>query len=185
MAFISKQVKAVAAGSVVAPALFSYNTTDTLAAVTTAGYLSDAALFLQVNDIILAMTGAEGAKVLTKLIVTARVIKDDGTAHTLTVITHTSFVGDTRATDTAGFLKGNLSRGIDGANGLYSYYTYRNNTDVKAVIAAADYFIEAGTYLEVGDIIEAVGNDGTLYLRVLTAGPAGVTTGSILLTIPI
>lgn len=180
MAFTDKSMKAVIAGSVVAPSLFSFNTLDTQAVVEGAGYFSEAAPFLQQNDIILCLMGAEGAKVLVKYIVSARVIHDDGTPHLLNVQAAPLWTGDTRDTDGIGFKSTNLSRGIGGADGLYNHYTFRNNSNTKAEIVAADYFLDARDVLEVGDIIEVASIEGASYLRVTAAGTT-VTTEAIVL----
>ncbi len=174
MAFNEKQVKAKGGGSGKCPSIFTYNTTETQGEIEAVNYFGEGATFLTLGDIIYVSFDTS-----TFPYVVSHVAVNDGGAHDVNIQHYDAFVGDTRATDTAGCRVDGISQIIQGADGLFTTFAYRNNTDVKAVISADDYFIEAGLFLEVDDILYCVANDGLIILRVLTAGTAGVTTEEI------
>jgi len=170
MAFITKQIKASGGGNGKAPTIFTYTTDDTLALVGGANYFRDGAGFLTIGDIIYV-----SYDVGTVVYVVSHVALFDGGLHEVNVQTQTAFVGDARGTDIAGAgATTTMSLAILGANGLFNFYTYRNNSNTKAEMLASGYFWGEG-HIRVGDIISCVASDGFQNLRVLTAGDS-ITT---------
>ncbi len=175
MAYESNRLKHGSAGHGEAPAVFTYRTDDSIADVTTENYFKDAVAIFQPNDFIYANvnTNADMA-----FLICVQSTKADGGNQVVDFSTTGTFVGDVRATDEAGYQSNNFGGNI-GAGGPMAFYTYRNNTDDTATITGADYFLEAGLFLRVGDIIHCVSNDGAFLARVLTTGTGGVTTEEI------
>ncbi len=174
MAFISSAIKAKCAGSGKSPSIFTYGTDDTKAVVQGANYFKEGAGFLSLGDIIFISYDVS----TEPYVVSAVNIVSDGD-NVVNVQAYHSFVGDTRDTDGAGCRVDGLSQAFQGGEGLFGVYTYRNNTDTVAVQGVADYFIEAGLFLNVGDIIMGVAIDGAYMARVLTSGVNGVTLEEI------
>ena len=175
MAYYTKALKAMAAGSAKAPGVFTYHTDDSIAEITTEGYF-DKANFVMPNDIIYA-TPLNGG-ILSKIIC----VKSDqsepiGSQTNFSVFA--SFAGDVRATDEAGYQSDNFGVGLGSAQGVFMQHTYRNNTDTQALIATADYFVEAGKFLSVGDVIECVSVDKAFMLMVTAADATTVVTREI------
>lgn len=189
MAYIPNRLKAVSAGSGRAPAVYTYRTDDSIAAVTTLGYFAEAVSIFEVGDIV--WLNPDNGTGLTKIIC-VKSLPVDGGAHEVDFSTFLSFAGDIRATDATGYRPENFSGNIGAGSGCFNYFTYRNNTDAKAVILAANYFDRedpaaptavdgsAGLFLEIGDIIEVIANDGTFMARVLTVGAGSTTTEEII-----
>jgi len=170
MAFIIEAMKACGAGSGKAPTIFTYNTDDTLATVETADYFREGASFLTVGDIIYVSYDAS-----TVPFIVSHVAVVEGGEHEVNVQESSAFVGDARATDIAGAgATTTMSLAILGANGLFNFYTYRNNSNTKAEMLASGYFWGKG-HIRVGDIISCVASDGFQNLRVLTVGDS-ITT---------
>lgn len=168
-------MKAKAAGSGRSPSIFTYATNDTQTEVQSQYYFGEAATFLSLGDFIYVSYDTS-----TDLYVVSNSSLKDGGVHQVDVQAVALFTGDTGATDAAGVTSERVSLAIQGADGLFDLFTYRNNTDTKALILAADYFIVDGTYLEQDDIIYVVANDGAFMIRVLTATPTGVTVEEII-----
>jgi len=175
MAYNNKFMKAKAAGSGTTPSIFTYATTDTLTEIQSQNYFEEAAAFLSLGDFIYISYDAS-----TSLYVVSNKQLISGGTNTLNIQTLALFVGDTRATDTAGQTVKGLSLCIQGAAGLFTTYSYRNNTDVQTTILTAGYFSELGEVLDVGDIIYVVANDGGMLVTVLTTGTA-VTVEEVVL----
>jgi len=178
MGYNNEALKALTSGSGKAPAIFTYTTPNTIAEITTLGYFDDngGSGIFEPNDIIYAVPLDGGA--FAKIICVQN-DKSAGLGEKLNFSTTTSFAGDTRATDEAGYQSDNFGVGIGSGQGVFMQHTYRNNTDTKALILGDDYFIEAGLFLEIGDIIEIVAKDGHTMATVLTTGTAGVTLREI------
>ncbi len=176
MAYINEDLKALGGGSGKAPALFMYESVDAIAEVSGADYFKDGIGAFEAEDIMITNTLTGGANTIFILICSTYDRQPDGNDSTITFTSQATFAGDVRATDLVGYQSDNMSRVIDGANGLFSSYTYRNNTDLIATILADDYFLEAGLFLEVGDMIYVIANDDFALLRVATATVATVTT---------
>lgn len=158
-------MKAKSGGSGKAPSIFTYATTDTLAEIQSDNYFKKAASFLSKGDFIYISYDAS-----TALYVVSNSQLIAGGINRVNVQALSLFVGDDRATDIAGQTVKGLSLCIQGAAGLFTTYSYRNNTDVQATILAAEYFSELGDVLDVGDIIYVVANDGGMLVTVLTTG---------------
>jgi len=173
MGYNNVALKPMSAGSGRAPGIFTYHTPDTIANITTEGYFPHG--LFEPNDIIYATPLETG---FSKVICVEAGVDVDGNS-VVDFSTIASFAGDVRETDEAGYQSENFGVGNGSAQGVFMHYTYRNNTDTKALILGADYFLEAGLFLEIGDIIECVSVDGAFMARVLTTGTAGVTIEEI------
>ena len=180
MAYIPKSLRGVGAGSGKAPSFFMYSTEDLLSAVSAENYFKDAIGLFEPEDIIVLNYDTAGSNNVT-IIVCSTYDKDRGGDHTIEFSAYGSFAGDVRATDEAGYQSDNISKIAGEADGLFAPYTYRNNTDALATIIGADYFLEAGLFLEVGDYIYVIANDDFAILRVDTTGATSVTVSSVTL----
>ena len=176
MAYSTNRLKAMSAGSGKAPSIFTYRTPDSIVDLTTAGYFKEAVAIFEVGDLIFANVN-DNADVA--FLVCAESTPVDGGNHLVNFSTTSSFVGDIRATDVAGYQSDNFGGNLGAGGAVFNYFTYRNNTDVTATILAPDYFLEAGLFLEVGDMVQVVANDGAFLMRVLTTGTTGVTTEEV------
>lgn len=74
------------------------------------------------------------------------------------------------------FDKKNFGGNIGAGSACPNIYSFADTASTKAQIAAADYFLDLYTILNVGDGIYAQGSDGAVLLSVLTSTSAGVTT---------
>ena len=177
MAFTAETLKGYMAGSGQAPGVWKHTSEDTFTDVTTAGYIGkDVVPVLNVGDFVfLTVNDSGGARMGRIAIVATKNIYDNGTPHEADLSDITTYAGDVRATDPAGFQLANFSGNI-GAGASPRVFTYRNNTDSKATIAADGYFNELGEYgLKVNDLILTVANDGATILKVTGVGST-VTT---------
>ena len=172
MAFTANTFGGYTAGSGQAPGVWVYKSNDLLVDITTPGYV-DASVVpsLNVGDwIFLLHKDSSGNPHGRVAIVASKTINDDGTPNEADLSELTSYAGDVRATDPAGFQLANFSGNI-GAGATPRVFTYRNNTDSKATIAADGYFNELGEYgLQVNDMILTIANDGATILRVTEVG---------------
>ncbi len=165
MAFEIDQIKSSGAGFGVAPAIFTYGTDDDEATVETANYFREGAPILNVGDIIYVSYDLS-----TEAYIVSHVAFADGGAHEVNVQEQSVFVGDDRGTDIAGDgATTGMSLAIMGAEGLFNFFTYRNNSTTKAGMLASGYFWGAGI-LRVGDLISCVASDGFQNLRVTFVG---------------
>jgi hypothetical protein len=171
MAYTSESLKAVVAGHGKAPAVFTYNTDDTLANITTQGYFPYGVF--SPNDIIYARYSDQAGY---SKIICVRSESGYGAGDLVDFSVESTFAGDVRATDDAGYQADNFSTGLGSGQGVYMTYTYRNNTDDLATIAGADYFADIGNMLVAGDVIEVVANDGHQMLMVTASGINTATT---------
>ncbi len=184
MAYLPSELKALGGGSGKAPNLFMLSTADTLVDITTANYFKDGIAIFNAGDIIIvnhSFVALDSGSI--SIIVCAIYARQADGDHTITFSTYSTFAGDVRATDDAGYQSDNFSKIVGGGapSILFVPYTYRNNTDVTATIVADDYFLEAGLFVNAGDFIYVVANDGIVLLRVLIADITTVTTEQILL----
>ncbi len=178
MAFESNGVKALGGGSGAVPGVFTYKTEDTQAVIEGTNYFGEAASFLSLGDIIYISYDTD----TIPYVVSNKMLIDPATdAPLVNIQAYDLFAGDTRDTDGAGCRTDKFSSVIQGADGLFSAYTYRNNSDAVADVIVADYFIAAGSFLEEEDLIFAICIDGFQLVRVLTTGVGGVTTEAITL----
>lgn len=161
MAFDVRKLSGMMGGSVFSPSMYSYTTPDGVADVTVNGYWDELGGTLNIGDIILAVLLDEdlGTTVYKTLVVNLSTLVDSKTA-LLEV-----FVGDSRATDEAGYQSKNFSGNL-GAGSESRMFTYRNNTDALAEIAVEGYFNELYPVLLVGDTVIVVANDGASFVRV-------------------
>ena len=174
MAVYLEGVKAMMAGSGKAPAILTYHTNDTIGNITTLGYFD--ALQVEVNDII--YTTPNDATNFTPIIC-VMVDRSAPVGSQTNFSTMATFVGDVRATDVAGYQSDNLGVGVGAATGVFTQYTYRNNTDTLATISADGYFEDCEMFFEIGDIVEVVGNDGHALLEITAVSGSSVTTRTI------
>lgn len=74
------------------------------------------------------------------------------------------------------FSKKNFSGGIGAGSGALKLYTFQDTASTKAQIAAADYFLDLYTILDVNDVIICGGSDGSVVLAVTASSSSTVTT---------
>ena len=172
MAFNVKKLAGMNAGSGKAPGVFTYTTNDSVADVTTNHYWDELGLTLQIGDIIYAVVLADTAPVLSRLVINLS-SSIDSKAALMDV-----FVGDIRATDTAGYTSDNFGGNI-GAGSDQRMFTYRNNTDAIVDVIVSGYFNELAVVLKTDDLIYTITNDGANYIRVLDSVDGVVTTEAI------
>lgn len=177
MAFNDSTFGGYVGGSVFTPGIFKLTTPDTFAEVTTAGYIDkDSVPALNVGDFVFVTTQAGTVNRAGNIaIVATKNIYDNGTPNEVDLSAIGTYAGDVRATDPAGFQKSNFGGNL-GAGSSTRLFTYRNNTDDKATIAAPDYFLDLGLNLMVDDLILTIANDGATILRVTAVGSTVTVT---------
>lgn len=74
------------------------------------------------------------------------------------------------------FSKKNFSGNVGAGSGAIKLFTFQDTASTKAQIAAADYFLDIYTILNVNDCIIAGGSDGTVVLAVTASSSTTVTT---------
>jgi hypothetical protein len=136
MAFDVSKMAGMGAGSGLAPAIFTYTTPDDIADVTANDYFNDLKGVLKQNDIIFSLLLNEGAGTLR-----VQVVELSDTDLGTKVPLYSVYIGDKRATDTAGYQLSNMSPNVGGS--VQRIFTYRNNANTKAQIAGAGYFDES------------------------------------------
>ena len=176
MAYLPNRLKAVAGGSAITPSIFTYRSNDPLAEIIANGYFTDAFGIFEIADIIFVNHSNDTS--YAKIICTTKTAVPGG-VHDIEFIQAINYLGDTRATDNAGFESKHLSLAMMAGERSFNLYTFRNNTDALATILAADYFLDAAPILNPGDILEVIANDLSQEIRVLTSSAAGVTTEAI------
>ncbi len=180
MAFNPKEMAGVCAGSVYTPSVFTYRTEDSIANITTDGYFNGLCGGIEVNDVIYAVVLTGGTAVLS-IIVCVKAEYVDGVGFSTDFSVLSSFAGDVRGDDTAGFIHENLGGniGAGSTSKVYSevarFFTYRNNTDSVGDKVAEYYFADMHGLL-LNDIIFAVGADGASFLRMEESTDGTITT---------
>lgn len=74
------------------------------------------------------------------------------------------------------FSKKNFSGNLGAGSGALNLYVFQDTASTKAQIAAADYFLDIYSILNVNDAIIAGGSDGTVVLAVTASTAITVTT---------
>ena len=185
MAFTFETFKGYVGGAGQAPGIWKYTTDDEFSAVIGAGYIDkDVVPVLNIGDFVFtSCTDAGGLRIGRIAIVSDKNIYDDGRPAEASLADITTYGGDGRGTDGAGFQLANFSGNL-GAGGAPRVFTYRNNTDDKATIASDGYFNELGQYgLEVNDLILVTAADSATILKVTGVG-SNVTTAVFDLLVP-
>jgi hypothetical protein len=171
MAYTNETLKGFVAGSGKAPGIWKYTSADLYTDITTSGYFDkDIAPVMNIGDFIFITSGVGTGNSLGRIGIVA-----SNTNLVVDVSDSSTFAGDVRATDPAGYQADNFGGNI-GAGSSIRMFTYRNNTDTVATIGTAGYFDEIADALEVGDMIFVIGNDDAIVLSITSINGGVVTT---------